>query len=94
MRQTSASNTGKSPGFANRAERHISTVREGIYGKLCTAWAHRTGRRCGNRRICGRTRCGHGFCGTAGHNHEIGNSAENAAGHCQAGTQHGRVSRP
>ena len=35
MRQTSASNTGKSPGFANRAERHISTVREGIYGKLC-----------------------------------------------------------
>ena len=35
MRQTSASNTGKSAGFANRAERHISTVREGIYGKLC-----------------------------------------------------------
>ena len=35
MRQTSAFNTGKSPGFANRAERHISTVREGIYGKLC-----------------------------------------------------------
>ena len=35
MRQTSASNTGKSPGFANRAERHISMVREGIYGKLC-----------------------------------------------------------